>query len=364
MSKSEQALFHGRCFSAGNLLGGVLLLPRSLENRCKADDYTNEVIVRTDFSFKNRYYPITMFSYRHAFHAGNHADVLKHAMLVHTLQYLIQKDKALQVIDTHAGAGLYRLRSAEAKTSAEASSGIERLLADSKAAKGSMGALVSNYLQVLARFNPSRTKEDTFANMQTWRQYPGSPLLTETLLRDHDRMHVFEIHPTDQRLLRGLIGQRDSRRLISLHVADGFTGVRSLLPPPSRRGLLVCDPSYEIKSDYGKVVDMTADALQRFATGCVFVWHPIVARPEAHDLPRKLKNTATRAGKPWLYASLSVKSGQSNAHGVPVGLSGSGVFMINPPFTLLPALKESLPHLVKVLGQDSHAGFQLEHGGA
>lgn len=303
-----------------------------------------------------------MFSYRHAFHAGNHADVLKHAMLVHVLQYLTQKDKALQVIDTHAGAGLYRLRSAEANTSAEASTGIERLLADPTAAKGSMGSLVSDYLKVVARFNPSRTGGDALANMHAWRQYPGSPLLTETLLRDHDRLHVFEVHPTDQRLLRGLIGQRDSRQLMRLHVADGFTGVRSLLPPPSRRGLLVCDPSYEIKSDYGKVVEMSADALQRFATGCQFIWYPIVARPEAHDLPRKLKNTALRAGKSWLYAALSVKSGQSNARGVPVGLSGSGVFITNPPFTLLPALKESLPHLVKVLGQDAHAGFELEHG--
>jgi 23S rRNA (adenine2030-N6)-methyltransferase len=364
MDSSEQALFHGRCFSDGNLLGGDWFLLRSLENRRKANDYTNEAHVCTNFSCKNSYYPITMFSYRHAFHAGNHADVLKHAMLVHVLHYLTQKDKALQVIDTHAGAGLYRLRSVEAKTSAESSTGIMRLLADPTAAKGSMGTLVSDYLKVLARFNQARNGSDPFAGagMAEWRQYPGSPFLTETLLRDHDRLHVFEVHPTDQRLLRGLIGQRDSRHLIHLHVADGFAGVRPLLPPPSRRGLLICDPSYEIKSDYAKVVDMTVDALQRFATGCMFIWYPIVARPEAHDLPRKLKNAAIRAGKPWLYAALSVKSGQSNARGVAVGLSGSGVFVINPPFTLLPALKESLPHLVKLLAQDNHAGFELEHG--
>lgn len=303
-----------------------------------------------------------MFSYRHAFHAGNHADVLKHAMLVHVLQYLTQKDKALHVIDTHAGAGLYRLRSAEAQTSAEAGSGIERLLAIPHAAQGSMGSLVKDYLQVLARFNPSRTGGDALTGMRDWRQYPGSPLLAETLLRDHDRLHVFEVHPTDQRLLRGLIGQRDSRRLMTLHVSDGFTGVRALLPPPSRRGLIVCDPSYEIKSDYAKVIDMSIDALQRFATGCQFIWHPIVARAEAHDLSRKLKNAALRAGKPWVYAALSVKSGQSNARGVPTGLSGSGVFVINPPFTLLPALKDGLPHLVNALKQDGHAGFELEHG--
>jgi 23S rRNA (adenine2030-N6)-methyltransferase len=303
-----------------------------------------------------------MFSYRHAFHAGNHADVLKHAMLVCTLQYLAQKDKALTVIDTHAGAGLYRLRGSQARTSAESSTGIERLLAHPQALQGGMGTLVKDYLALVQRFNPTKFHASA-ADNAVLRQYPGSPLMAEALLRDHDRLHAFEVHPTDQRLLRGLVAQRDSRRLMTLHVADGFVGVRALLPPPSRRGLLVCDPSYEIKSDYGKVVEMLADALKRFATGCVFIWHPIVARPEAHDLPRKLKNTAQRAGKPWVYASLSVKSGQSNAHGVPVGLSGSGVFVVNPPFVLHAALKESLPHLAQALAQDAHAGFTLERGG-
>lgn len=304
-----------------------------------------------------------MFSYRHAFHAGNHADVLKHAILVATLRYMAQKETGFTVVDTHAGAGWYRLDGDQARTSGEAESGIFSVLGGPHLPKGQtgMGSLVDDYLAVLREFNPPAKGSSTHGP-QALRNYPGSPLITERLLRLQDRAHVFEVHPTDQRLLRGLVAQRDTRRLMTLRVADGFSGVRALLPPPTRRGLVVCDPSYEIKSDYGKVVDMLTDALIRFATGSVLIWHPIVARPEAHDLPRKLKNAASRAGKPWLYTSLRVQSGQSNARGVPVGLSGSGVFMVNPPFVLAPILKESLPHLVKAMGKDEHAGFVLEQG--
>ncbi len=304
-----------------------------------------------------------MFSYRHAFHAGNHADVLKHSILVAMLRYMTQKDTALTVVDTHAGAGLYRLDGDQARTSGEAEAGIVSLLGGPhlKPSPTGMGALVDDYVAVLRGFNTPAKGQPSGTTLPL-RQYPGSPLITERLLRPQDRAHVFEVHPTDQRLLRGLVAQRDTRRIMTLRVADGFTGVRALLPPPSRRGLVICDTSSEIKSDYGKVVDMFTDALTRFATGSMLIWHPIVARPEAHDLPRKLKNAAARAGKPWLYASLSVQSGQSNARGVPVGLSGSGVFVVNPPYVLAPALKESLPLMAQAMAKDEHAGFVLEQG--
>jgi 23S rRNA (adenine2030-N6)-methyltransferase len=302
-----------------------------------------------------------MFSYRHAYHAGNHADVLKHAALVCILKYLTRKDTALQVIDTHAGAGLYRLDGEQANTSAEAQTGILKLASQRGWGEAASGTLLADYAQMLRGFNAPRG--GAAGAGVPLRSYPGSPLIAASLLRDHDRLHAFEVHPTDQRLLRGLMAKRDTRGIATLHVADGFEGVRPLLPPTSRRGLLVCDPSYEIKSDYGKVVQLLEEALRRFATGCALIWLPIVARPEAHDLPRKLKNACARAGKPWLYASLSVKSGQSNARGVPVGLSGSGIFVLNPPFVLEPALREALPQLVQALKQDAHAGFALETGG-
>jgi 23S rRNA (adenine2030-N6)-methyltransferase len=148
---------------------------------------------------------------------------------------------------------------------------------------------------------------------------------------------------------------------------DGFEGLKKFLPPPSRRALVLCDPSYEIKTDYARVVAMMADALTRFATGSYAVWYPIIPRPEAHDVPRKLKTLATKAGKPWLNATLTVKSSKltSDEAGEVIrpGLPASGMFVINPPHTLKAALQLALPQMTALLGQDKHASFTLESGG-
>jgi 23S rRNA (adenine2030-N6)-methyltransferase len=161
-------------------------------------------------------------------------------------------------------------------------------------------------------------------------------------------------------------------RQVAVHIEDGFDGPKKFLPPPARRGLLLCDPSYEIKTDYAKVIAMLTDSLKRFATGTNVVWYPIIARREAQDLPRKLKLAATRAGKNWLHASLIVNAGAVNTtHGYDVessdnqrpGLPGSGMFLINPPYTLYAALKTALPQLATLLGQDASAISNLESGG-
>ena len=156
-----------------------------------------------------------MFSYRHAFHAGNHADVLKHSILVAMLRYMTQKDTALSVVDTHAGAGLYRLDGDQARTSGEAASGIFSLVGERGLKATGMGSLIDDYLAVLREFNPP-PKGAPGSEASKLRNYPGSPLITEKLLRPQDRAHVFEVHPTDQRLLRGLVAQRDSRRIMTL----------------------------------------------------------------------------------------------------------------------------------------------------
>lgn len=294
-----------------------------------------------------------MFSYRHAFHAGNHADVLKHMVLVATLQHLTQKEAALTVLDTHAGAGLYRLDSEFAHTSGEAAQGIERLLSLPTA---DLAPAIQNYVEVVRTFNRG-------AGVKV---YPGSPFIAQHLLRPHDRLKLFELHPTDQRLLGGNIAQLEAGRQVSVAAEDGFEAIKKFLPPPSRRALVLCDPSYEIKSDYHRVPALLQEALQRFATGCYAVWYPIIARPEAHDLPRRLKAQAVKAGKAWLHASLTVKGGQmQRSHdGVmrPSGLPASAMFLINPPYPLQPALQEALPQLVKLLGQDQHATFTLQAG--
>jgi 23S rRNA (adenine2030-N6)-methyltransferase len=300
-----------------------------------------------------------MFSYRHAFHAGNHADVLKHMVLIATLKHLLQKDTPITVVDTHAGAGLYRLDDSFARTSGEADDGIAKLIA---APAGTLQPAVQDYLDMVASFNTPGS----------FKVYPGSPFIAQRLLRDTDKLKMFELHSTDSRALVSNVQELRAGRQVAVHIEDGFDGPKKFLPPPARRGLLLCDPSYEIKTDYAKVIAMLTDSLKRFATGTNVVWYPIIARREAQDLPRKLKLAATRAGKNWLHASLIVNAGAVNTtHGYDVessdnqrpGLPGSGMFLINPPYTLYAALKTALPQLATLLGQDAHAISNLESGG-
>ncbi|BEP93578.1 23S rRNA (adenine(2030)-N(6))-methyltransferase RlmJ [Acidovorax sp. sif1233] len=295
-----------------------------------------------------------MFSYRHAFHAGNHADVLKHTVLIAALQHLTEKDAALTVLDTHAGAGLYRLDGDYASTSGEAADGIVRLFAPTAPA---LTPALQAYVDMVRAFNQG----------SALRVYPGSPFIAQRLLRGHDKLKLFELHPTDLRALAGNVAQLEAGRQVAVLHEDGFEGIKKFLPPPARRALVLCDPSYEIKSDYAKVLDMAADSLKRFATGTYAFWYPIIPRPEAHDLPRRLKTLATKAGKGWLHATLTVKNSKltENAAGdvKRPGLPASGMFLINPPFTLKAALKTALPQMVELLAQDKHATHTLESGG-
>jgi len=315
-----------------------------------------------------------MFSYRHAFHAGNHADVLKHTVLIATLDHLLEKEAALTVVDTHAGAGLYRLDGDYAGTSGEAAEGILRLLAPKppaaavppaqvatkKAAKpvdATLAPALQRYLDVVRAFNPNGGA----------RVYPGSPFITQHLLREHDKLKLFELHPTDSRTLSANIAQLEAGRQIAVLHEDGFGSATKFLPPPSRRALVLMDPSYEIKSDYGRVLDFTAEALKRFATGTYAVWYPIIPRPEAHDLPRRLKTMATKAGKSWLHATLTVKSSKllttDSGETKRPGLPASGMFLINPPYTLKALLQPALEQAKDLLAQDRHAAFSLDSGG-
>ncbi len=278
-----------------------------------------------------------MLSYRHAFHAGMHADVLKHCALVHVLEHLARKDKAFWCIDTHAGAASYDLRGEYARKSGEARDGIGRLWG-----RGDLPAPLAAYMEVVKADNEGGT---------TLKYYPGSPWIAERLLRPKDRLRLFELHSTDIGLL-----QRHFRNAAPRAIAqagDGFEGLLSLLPPPPRRGLVLIDPSYEDKRDYRRTIAALKGGLERFATGTFMVWYPQVARHEAQQFPDQLKRV--QAGE-WLHATLTVKAPPEGG----LGLYGSGIFVINPPYTLLAALKETLPYLVKVLGQDGTAKFSLE----
>jgi 23S rRNA (adenine2030-N6)-methyltransferase len=309
-----------------------------------------------------------MFSYRHAFHAGNHADVLKHTVLMAMLRHLTEKDAALTVLDTHAGAGLYRLDGDYAQTSGEAADGIVRLArlrqpdaqlseAAGKIVADGLAPALQAYLEMVGSFN----------SKGSLRVYPGSPFIIQRLLGGRDKLKLFELHPTDAKSLSANIAQLEAGRQVVVLREDGFEGYKKFLPPPARRALVLCDPSYEIKDDYARVATLVADALKRFPTGTYAIWYPIIPRPEAHDLPRKLKTLATKAGKGWLHATLTVKSSKittdEQGDTKRPGLPASGMFVINPPHTLKAALQAALPQMAVLLAQDRNAAFTLESGG-
>jgi 23S rRNA (adenine2030-N6)-methyltransferase len=293
-----------------------------------------------------------MLSYRHAFHAGNHADVLKHVVTIQLLQYLGQKDTPYMYIDTHAGAGVYALDGGYAAKNAEYETGIGRLW-DRK----DLPAALADYVQLVKALNPSGKM----------RYYPGSPYCADKTMREQDRLRLFEMHPSDSKILEDNFrkvaahaaaqGQRPGTRgtRVMIHKGDGFTGLKALLPPPSRRGLVLIDPPYEDKDDYRRVKMTLEDALKRFSTGTYAVWYPILQRMESRQLPDKLKRLTANG---WLHVTLSVTTPSPDGF----GLHSSGMFVLNPPWTLEPALRELMPYLVKTLGRDANAGFTLETG--
>jgi 23S rRNA (adenine2030-N6)-methyltransferase len=298
-----------------------------------------------------------MFSYRHAFHAGNHADVLKHTVLVAVMKHLALKDVGFTAIDTHAGAGMYRLDSTDARQSGEAQEGLLALMRNKSKLSGPMAEALVDYRKVLDHFN----QQGGLLN------YPGSPMIAHHLLREQDKLKLFEMHPTDIRALQTNVDALKAGRQVTVMHEDGFNGLPKYLPPSTRRGLVFIDPSYEIKLDYERVVVAVSIGMKRFATGTFVIWYPIIPRPQAHSLPRPLTNLARQADKPWLHATLRIKTG-ARTDGVagekakPVGLVDSGVVIINPPFTLHDQLQQALPQMVQLMGQDHLAGFSLTRG--
>jgi 23S rRNA (adenine2030-N6)-methyltransferase len=278
-----------------------------------------------------------MLSYRHAFHAGNHADVLKHFIEVQLLRYLAQKDKPFWYIDTHAGAGCYALDTGYATQNAEYESGIARLWQ-----RDDMPAALAEYVSLVKRLNP-----DGQMNL-----YPGSPLIALELLREQDRLRLFELHPSDSEILDENFAAYGSKVLIQ--TADGFGALKALLPPPPRRALVLIDPPYEDKQDYQRVVSALREGLKRFSNGLYAVWYPQLQRAEARQLPDQLKQLPVKS---WLHVALSVQSPSADGF----GMHGSGMFILNPPWLLNGILEEVMPYLVKVLGQDNGAGFELEY---
>jgi 23S rRNA (adenine2030-N6)-methyltransferase len=285
-----------------------------------------------------------VLAYRHAFHAGNHADVLKHLVLVQVLRRMAGKDKPFTLLDTHAGAGGYSLEGRHARKNAEYAGGIGRLWG-----RNDLPPLLAEYVALVKQFNGAGNK---------LRQYPGSPGFAQMLLRPADRLRLCELHPTDHRILAAYLGKRPNTQVAQ---ADGFAVLKAELPPPSRRGVVLIDPSYEIESDYAKVVGAVREALARFADGTLVVWYPQLLTLASAQLPQRLRSIAdTQGRRGWLHARLTVRHADERGF----GLVGSGVFVVNPPFGLHESLREPMPFLVTALGQFAGANYLLEERAA
>ena len=275
-----------------------------------------------------------MLSYRHSFHAGNFADVLKHTVEVLILEALKQKESPFVYHDTHSAAGRYSLSSEHAEKTAEYVDGIARLWQQSEVPEP-----LIPYLNVIKQLNKKATLQ----------HYPGSPLVARLLLRDQDRMQMTELHPADYQLL---LQEFSHDRQARVYNQDAYQGLKALLPPLEKRGLVLLDPSYEIKTEYRQVVKEIAQTYRRFSTGIYALWYPVVERRTIDKLWRDMAATGI---KKILLIELCVK-GDSYER----GMTGTGMIVINPPWKLVAQMEELLPWLVTELGQDKDASYRLE----
>lgn len=271
-----------------------------------------------------------MLSYRHSFHAGNFADVLKHIVLLQLLEYFGKKDQPFCCIDTHAGAGSYALNSGYALKNSEFENGITKLWH-----RHDLPDAVASYVQLIKRANSDGKMT----------LYLGSPLIAQQLLRNKDRLFLYELHSTEVDLLSTAIG-RDKR--IKVFHADGLKNALGLLPPQERRGLVLIDPSYELKTDYIDVVNALIAMHKRFATGTYALWYPVVDRRRNQALERAIQTSGIK--------NVQLFELGIAADTVEHGMTASGLIIVNPPWTLTTQMQTILPWLADVLGNNG-AGF-------
>ena len=274
-----------------------------------------------------------MLRYRHVCHAGNHADVLKHAVLVRMLEYLKQKDKPFLFIDTHAGAGLYHLTSPWAQRNREFDGGIGRLLEC-----GELPAQLETYVGLIKSLN----------RHQALQRYPGSPALAAALLRPGDSARLFELHAEQFEALGSLL--RGERR-IKVEQQDGFRALPGLLPPAQRRALVLIDPPYQRTRDYTAAVTALQVAWRRFPAGLYLLWYPVVQRTSIDRLERDLKASGVRDV---LLAELAVAPAGRG------GMQASGLIIVIPPWTLEPQLRRLLAFLATARGLQGQGSYRLE----
>lgn len=270
-------------------------------------------------------------NYRHIYHAGNFADVLKHAVLARLIGYLKLKDKPFRVIDTHAGIGIYDLSSEEAQKTGEWHGGVGKLLG--KDLPKDVAPLLAPYLDAIKALNAT-------SNVQL---YPGSPKLARMLLRKQDRLSLMELHPADCETLRGNFEGDFQTRVTHL---DGWLALNAHLPPKEKRGLILVDPPFEEPDEYERMVDGLAKAWRKFPTGVYCLWYPLKRGAPIKDFMKALYDLEIPR---MLCVELSVRSERED------GLAGSGLVVVNPPYTLKAELDVLLPFLKARLAQDRSA---------
>lgn len=282
-------------------------------------------------------------NYRHAFHAGNFADVIKHIVLARILTYLHEKSAAFRVIDTHAGAGVYDLTGDEAQRGGEWRTGIARLM--QARLSDPVAALVAPYLDIVRAFNPQR---DLTA-------YPGSPLIARALLRPQDRLVTCELEPKARKQLIASLRRDTQARVVDI---DGWTALPAFVPPNERRGLVLIDPPFEQRDEFARLADGFAEAHVKWPTGIYMLWYPVKERRATDTLAKhvaRIANMNDDAQGKCLRIEFSVAPQAPDS-----GLVSAGLLVVNPPWTLTADLKAILPELEKPLGQGGAARFRIE----
>jgi|TARA_R110000772_G_scaffold249246_1_gene363431 23S rRNA (adenine2030-N6)-methyltransferase len=273
-----------------------------------------------------------VLSYRHAFHAGNFADVLKHSVLTLVLEYMTRKEKGFYYIDSHSGAGMYQLADEYAQKTGEYKDGIAKLIEQQD-----LPEAIEPYIDLVKGLNRDQDELSL---------YPGSPGIARQFTRRQDSAHLFELHPTDIEHLKEYC-----QRWNKSHVkqSDGYQGVLGLVPPPNRRGVVLIDPPYELKEDYLKAVRTIVNAYKKFATGTYILWYPIVKR----ELVEQMQDAFVKSDVRNL---LQVEYCQ-HADTQEYGMTGTGLFIVNPPWQLNSQLNEILPYLKTHLGSEESSYF-------
>ncbi|NJO32430.1 MAG: 23S rRNA (adenine(2030)-N(6))-methyltransferase RlmJ [Rhodospirillales bacterium] len=280
-------------------------------------------------------------NYRHAYHAGNFADVLKHLTLALVIEYLKRKEAAFRVIDTHAGCGRYALGSIQSTKTGEWRGGIGRLLGpDARPLPSDVARVMAPYLDAVCAVNPPRQLE----------VYPGSPLVARRLLREGDVLVANELHPEDWTALKAALG---CDRRVKLLALDGWMALKSLLPPKERRGVVLIDPPFEEQGEIKRLADGLAEALRRFETGICLAWYPI---KDSKPIAAFHAALADWAGVELLRVELMVRGGNA-----PDRLNGCGLIVANPPYTLREQLAAVLPELTQRLAEGSGARYRLDY---